>query len=242
MKLTPTPIVPNVSRPVSRLRYPRNSIDISSQTPTPAVQKPSFVAPTPAPRAPASAPANERPAAVGTSYTPISLGRPGKLGNRWGQAQADEAAEKLATPAPSTPAASSKPLTWSERQALAKTQREQDEATSAAASQQSPVVAPPVEAPRPPAAPSAPPMPARIVAPAPVVEEVAEPEPEPEAEPEIVDDSPPPPPVAPTPPPFVAAGSTKAEPTPAPAPARPAFVVSPLYPSFILPRLTLYST
>lgn len=92
----------------------------------------------------------------GTSYTPVSLPKPGKLVNRWGanavQQDSDTSAPKAPTPSwsrptptstPSATAAASplapntgaaqKPLTWSERQAIAKKQREEEEAASAAA-------------------------------------------------------------------------------------------------------------
>lgn len=157
----------------------------------------------------------------GTSYTPISLAKPGKLGNRWGQAQAQEQADKVApqtttaasavTGVASTPTTTgSKPLTWSERQALAKKQREEEDKASMKG-----VVAP---------AP-APVMPARIVAPvqAPAVkaEPVVEPEPEVEQEEEVVAAAPPPP-DAPPPPPYISAsGETIGGPPAAPVVVRP---------------------
>lgn len=89
----------------------------------------------------------------------MSLPKPGKLGNRWGAAVAAERQERdneSSTTAPAfgnkpaiasvpvtsfnrpftgnTGAGTTKPLTWSERQALAKKQREEEDAASLQAS------------------------------------------------------------------------------------------------------------
>lgn len=214
----------------------RSSGQIPAFTPAPAP-----VVATPSVHAPA---ASDRPGPVvrprslafrhsdvsqGTSYTPISLAKPGKLGNRWGQAQAQEHADKFApqtttaasavTGVASTPTTTgSKPLTWSERQALAKKQREEEDKASMKG-----VVAP---APAPASTPTpAPVMPARIIAPvqAPAVkaEPVVEPELEVEQEEEVVAAAPPPP-DAPPPPPYISAsGETIGGPPAAPVVVRP---------------------
>ncbi|KPV75271.1 uncharacterized protein RHOBADRAFT_53268 [Rhodotorula graminis WP1] len=124
----------------------------------PQVKKPSsFAAPPPsaAPSAPApsstsnqasaaSSSSSERPTAVGTSYTPVSLPKPGKLGNRWqaavasgAQANADETPAN-ATSGAGAAAGAKKPLTWSERQEQARLERERDDAASASALSLSP--------------------------------------------------------------------------------------------------------
>ncbi|SCZ93919.1 BZ3500_MvSof-1268-A1-R1_Chr6-3g08986 [Microbotryum saponariae] len=113
----------------------------------PAPPAPAPPKPTPAPvaQAPERAPGGvtyERPEAVGTAYTPVSLPKPGKLANRWGA----NAASSSPSPSPASYGASplnpgagaaQKPLTWSERQALAKKQREEEDEASAAAGQRS---------------------------------------------------------------------------------------------------------
>jgi len=89
----------------------------------------------------ASQAASERPAAVGTSYTPVSLPKPGKLGNRWqaavSGANSDAAESPAASPSPakssSAGAGAAKPLTWSQRQEQARLEREKDDAASASA-------------------------------------------------------------------------------------------------------------
>ncbi|KAK4693655.1 hypothetical protein P7C70_g8884, partial [Phenoliferia sp. Uapishka_3] len=78
----------------------------------------------------------ERPEPVGTSYTPVSLPKPGKLANRWGQPQPTEP-ESAPSPASRAPISTGKQMTWSERQAAAKKQREEEDAASASAGQQS---------------------------------------------------------------------------------------------------------
>lgn len=85
----------------------------------------------------------------GTAYTPISLPKPGKLANRWGQPQparspspernppAASSTPSWSRPTPTTtPAAGAekKPLTWSERQAAAKKQRDEEDAAAGAQS------------------------------------------------------------------------------------------------------------
>ncbi|POW06826.1 hypothetical protein PSTT_08716 [Puccinia striiformis] len=84
--------------------------------PQPAI--PARPPPAQAPAPPKSTQENEnegRPGYVGTAYTPVSLGKPGKLGNRL---------SAFSTPQEVNPAisaaSSGKKMTWAERQALAK--------------------------------------------------------------------------------------------------------------------------
>ena len=109
---------------------------------------------------------------------------------------------------PSPAASAPKKLTWSERQALAKKQQEEEEARSRAASfkpispastgnRWTPPVSRDVPPPAPPAAPFSPPLPPAATRPIPVAPAVPEPEPEPEQEPEPEVEAPaPPPPVS----------------------------------------------
>ena len=88
---------------------------------------------------------------MGTAYEPVKLAKPGKLANRWNPgAQAEPEAEaptggsikdRMAAfsgggggAAPVSPQPSGKKLTWSERQAQAKKQAEEEETQSKAAS------------------------------------------------------------------------------------------------------------
>lgn len=82
----------------------------------------------------------------GTAYTPVNLGAPKKLVNPFAARQAETQAQASSYKPPiSTGAASSagsgKKLTWSERQALAKKQKEEEEARSASAISSVPGVA-----------------------------------------------------------------------------------------------------
>ena len=99
---------------------------------------------------------------VGTAYTPIKL-QPKKLVNPFAAMQAKNQAES-AVPKPS-PAGGAKKLTWSERQALAKKQQEEEEfrAQAALGSQPTPPPAPAFR--------SIPPRPAQVAAPQPEPEE-----------------------------------------------------------------------
>lgn len=146
-----------------------------STAPSPAVAKPSPApaaaapitsahTPAPEPAKPTQAPpsSDDRIAPVGTAYTPVSLPKPKKLGNRWGPGAVpvgggsdDEDSHKPSDPAPKPSAfanarsafggaapppvrsfgggsigggaPSGKKLTWSERQAEAKREREAEE-------------------------------------------------------------------------------------------------------------------
>jgi hypothetical protein len=141
---------------------------VTKPSPAPAAAAPITSAHTPAPepvkptQAPPSTPAfDDRIAPVGTAYTPVSLPKPKKLGNRWGPGAVpvgggsdDEDSHKASdsVPKPSAfanarsafggaapppvrsfgggsigGAASGKKLTWSERQAEAKREREAEE-------------------------------------------------------------------------------------------------------------------
>lgn len=71
-----------------------------------------------------AADSRERPEAVGTSYTPVSLGRPGKLGNRWNPGGA---AQEETSAAPASRNVSSGKMTWSERQAETKRKQEEED-------------------------------------------------------------------------------------------------------------------
>jgi hypothetical protein len=96
---------------------------------------------------PRPAESRERPATVGTSYEPVSLGKPGKLGSRLGAFQQQSAPPASATSA-YKPASSGGKLTWSERQALAQAQRaEEDAASQDAISQSSAPASKPVQPP-----------------------------------------------------------------------------------------------
>lgn len=123
----------------------------SSRTATPVPSN--LVAPS-APSITKASEARERPEAVGTSYTPVSLGKPGKLGNRWNPGAA---AQETPSSTPSFGAnrnvssGSGGKMTWSERQAAAKKQAEAEDAKSRNLGQTAP----------PPSAPPPPPMPGR---------------------------------------------------------------------------------
>ncbi|GAA99296.1 uncharacterized protein L969DRAFT_86526 [Mixia osmundae IAM 14324] len=117
----------------------------------------------PRPAAPAStsasAPREDRPGAVGTSYTPVTLGKPGKLGNRYPFGGGDQHPDASRYSSATIAAPAEKKLTWSERQALAKQQDNDQAATDAeVASAAHALPAPP--APAAPPAPPAPPLPA----------------------------------------------------------------------------------
>ncbi|KAI7959476.1 hypothetical protein MJO28_003267 [Puccinia striiformis f. sp. tritici] len=101
--------------------------------PQPAI--PARPPPAQAPAPPKSTQENEnegRPGYVGTAYTPVSLGKPGKLGNRL---------SAFSTPQEVNPAisaaSSGKKMTWAERQALAKNVAAEEEARSRAAIERS---------------------------------------------------------------------------------------------------------
>ncbi len=137
----PTP-PPLASRPSA----PSNEI-ISASTPTPEITKPSK--PT----------EEDRIGRVGTAYTPVSLPKPGKLGNRWGAGSTPREEESNETPQSGgvkslgsrwggsvgsqgggvkpgiaimdiPTGGGGKKLTWSERQAEAKKQREEEDLAS----------------------------------------------------------------------------------------------------------------
>lgn len=118
---------------------------------------PAAPAPPPAPAATTSAPAPAKPAdddkiqPVGTSYTPVSLPRPGKLSMDRMKAfsQPSEPAASAAGLRRSTPGK----LTWSQRQEMARKQEEDSEPGVSLASE-------PPSAPAPPRAPATPPAPA----------------------------------------------------------------------------------
>ncbi|MBW0517638.1 hypothetical protein O181_057353 [Austropuccinia psidii MF-1] len=74
-----------------------------------------------------------RPGYVGTTYTPVSLGKPGKLGNRLSAFSAPREEVKPVTSA----VGGGKKMTWAERQAQAKNQMAQEEARSRAAIERS---------------------------------------------------------------------------------------------------------
>lgn len=112
--------------------------------------RPVVSASTSAPQEPSKPAAEDRIGKVGTTYEPVKLATPGKLGNRWNPAaqqtgEDDEPAapvmsmkERMAAfnkPAAteSAPQPSGKKLTWAERQAEAKRQQEEEEARSSAA-------------------------------------------------------------------------------------------------------------
>ncbi|GEM07516.1 hypothetical protein Rt10032_c03g1533 [Rhodotorula toruloides] len=71
----------------------------------------------------------ERPGPVGSTWQPVSLPKPGKLGNRWQEAVSStrEDSQDAGQPKPTAG------LTWSQRQELARKQREEEEAQSRAA-------------------------------------------------------------------------------------------------------------
>ncbi|KAH7904712.1 hypothetical protein BJ138DRAFT_1119147 [Hygrophoropsis aurantiaca] len=122
----PPPAVPSAPRPVVS----------SYQPPARAVAPPA--APPAAPAVPTKPAEDDRIAPVGTAYTPVSLPAPKKLTNRFAQFEAQSQAQtQQRTPAPATGGA--KKLTWSERQALAKKQAEEEEMRSKSAPWQTPV-------------------------------------------------------------------------------------------------------
>ncbi len=104
---------------------------------------------------------------VGTAYTPIKL-QPRKLVNPFAAMQANNQSETAGPK--SSPSGGAKKLTWSERQALAKKQQEEDEVRAKAALGSQPT---------PPSAPAF-----RSIPPRPT--QVSAPEPEPEDEYEAV--------------------------------------------------------
>jgi hypothetical protein len=81
----------------------------------------------------------DRIAPVGTAYTPISLGPPKKLKNPF--AALEQSQSQIQPSKPQTSPGGAKKLTWSERQALAKKQTEEEEQRSRQASFKPPVVA-----------------------------------------------------------------------------------------------------
>ncbi|KAI9621345.1 hypothetical protein H4Q26_015844 [Puccinia striiformis f. sp. tritici PST-130] len=96
--------------------------------PQPAI--PARPPPAQAPAPPKSTQENEnegRPGYVGTAYTPVSLGKPGKLGNRLSAFSTPQEVNQPFRPR------SGKKMTWAERQALAKNVAAEEEARSRAA-------------------------------------------------------------------------------------------------------------
>jgi len=100
------------------------TIKATSTPPQPVIPARPPVTQAPAP--PKSTPENDndgRPGYVGTAYTPVSLGKPGKLGSRL---------SAFSTPQEVNPAVSAasggKKMTWAERQALAKSVAAEEEA------------------------------------------------------------------------------------------------------------------
>jgi len=109
------------------------TIKATSTPPQPVI--PARPPATQAPAPPKSTPDNDndgRPGYVGTAYTPVSLGKPGKLGSRL---------SAFSTPQEVNPAVSAasggKKITWAERQALAKSVAAEEEARSRAAIERS---------------------------------------------------------------------------------------------------------
>jgi hypothetical protein len=106
---------------------------VGASTPAPAPSRPAdFSSSRPAVAPPASGPAkpdeDDRIKPVGTAYVPVSLGKPGKLGNRYPFGGTQQQSTPAAAPAPR---AVSSGLTWSQRQEKAKKEKEEEEARSA---------------------------------------------------------------------------------------------------------------
>ena len=120
------PVVPSASRPAFSAMTPK----AFSAAPSPPPQPTAAVVPPPAltsnvPTRPAE---EERIEPAKSAYTPVNLPAPKKLKNPFAAMEQQQSS----TPSPSTPN-SGKKLTWSERQALAKKQVEEEEARSRSA-------------------------------------------------------------------------------------------------------------
>lgn len=133
----------------------------------------------------------------GTAYTPVTVGKVGKLSDRMAAFQQAPALSS----APGFSAASGgagKKLTWSERQAAAKKQQEEEDAASAAAGAKSFTAAPAAGAPAPPS-----PAPPRAPSPPPFINVTARPS--------TVPSAPAAPPAPPAPPAGALAGAAEAD-------------------------------
>lgn len=150
----PTPSAPSAPKPAPREPSPPPPSPAASRPPPQATFPKPVSASTPAPTETRKPAEDDRIAPVGTAYQPIKL-TPGKLGGRWnpgGNRDKEEEAPAQAAPSlkdrmaafsgggkPAAPSVGTDPsggkkLTWSERQAEAKRQREEEEAGSKAAS------------------------------------------------------------------------------------------------------------
>lgn len=114
--------------------------DSSDQAPEPKALSSRVSSPAP----PKASESRERPEAVGTAYEPVSLGKPGKLGNRWNFA-GNQQDNKPSVPSPMSTGrnvSSGGKLTWSERQAQAKKLQEEEDARASGGFQASETAAP----------------------------------------------------------------------------------------------------
>ncbi|KAI0348788.1 hypothetical protein OH77DRAFT_1371773, partial [Trametes cingulata] len=209
----PPPPPPAASRPVFGSSTPKPVTSVSPNSPSDS-SAPRFTPSAPAPVASSTKPTkpaddDEKIGPVGTAYTPIKL-QPKKLVNPFAAMEAKAQAESTAPKPQPSASAGGKKLTWSERQALAKKQAEEEEARakSALGTQAAPPPAPAFRGgvPPPPRAPAAPTPPPEE----PEEEEYAPPPPPPAPPaipsasrpvPAAVDAAVPPPPPPPPPPP-----------------------------------------
>lgn len=142
------PVLPTTSRPAFSAMQPASPASISTP---PARVSPAFTAsqPSPPPRiithaavsstTPSKPEEQDKIEPTKSAYTPVSLPTPKKLKNpfsAFGQ-------QSASTPSPSSPSAGgAKKLTWSERQALAKKQQEEEEVRSRSAAYVAPAASP----------------------------------------------------------------------------------------------------
>lgn len=153
---------PSAPTPASAARVPQPQGAPSAPAPPPAAPP----APEPAQKAPEPPAGPPKPAdddkirPVGTAYTPVSLGKPGKLStDRTAMFSQPPASASAPPPAPGRRGPSGGKLTWSQRQEAAKKEQQAEaERESAVASSEARASAA-EEPPAPPAAPEAPPAP-----------------------------------------------------------------------------------